>query len=653
MRRKYVLFGSVLFLLFCLSVLMPAQSWPKNSGGVWVFYHADKYPNDSAVELVNRLTSGQDYIDLKDRLQEYKDRGAEYIRLWIPWSVVEPVENVWDFSKINLIIDAIVEKGFKLDIQLCTQMYPQWYIEEIESDPTRYLHCYKDNSGIHPETDLEPPKDPNAHQLSDRKVQSPHLSIWSTEAVERTTTLIHKSYVLCLKNWADHILYVRVSPGRLNEPTYPDKDRFWHYDEHARADFASKYPGIPFPEDPENLTDENHRLAFMGWYRRSKRIWIKRITLYLSYKIDMLPGEQKLIWYVAGDGDVYDKQDSVAYYNKYINDGWDSLNEMPQNYLRHMEDNRWIFELCQEHNAGGQSLWFVQYAGVGELVGAGTGCAKMMGYAQEEGYTGPVYAQIPKLTKDGSLINFDNVQRNICELGYWGLSWNKDSDLTHDPGLEPKKLPWEKLEQLWSSQKPAYVVPVYPINSAETNTFKPIFSWNALDANPAVIEYEIQVFNIDGEAIIPPTNVGNVTNWEWNSPSPEYEKLSCNSSYSWKLRAKNWCGWGDWSSYEFFETPGKPEAPVLIKPIDDEVTNTRQPVFKWNPAESIRPVTNYQIWIFEIDGTEVLKTQVGDVTEWQIGFKLEPNKGYYWRLRAYNECGWGSWSSDESFNTPN
>jgi hypothetical protein len=651
MRKNIVLPVLTLVLLLISCGFLTAQSWPKNSGGVWVFYHSSG-PNDPtpAYNLVATLAQSSNIQALKTRLQEYKNRGAEYIRLWIPWSAVQLSDNVndWDFSHINTIISAIVSKGFKLDIQLCTQMYPNWYIAKINSNPKQYLHCYKDGSVIRPETALG-----SDHSLSDKKVQSPPLSIWSSEALTRTRTFITKSFENCLNAWAPHILYVRISLGRYNEPNYPDKERFWHHDPHARSHFASEYPGVPFPEDPTALATKADRTRFIKWYRTSKQTWIKRIFWSLNNSINNLPGNQKIIIYVAGSGDVYDmhKNEEKNFYYKYTDEGWlnrqsgDKL-DAEQKILKHMEDNRWIFWYCQQHNNNDPNLWFVQYAGVGETVGPNTGCTKMMQFAADMGYTGPVYGQIPTLTNPSTqtLIDFNNVQRNLCENGYWGFSWNKDSDLTDDDS-STKLLHWNKLQKIWSSAKPGPPSLISPINNTVTNTFMPVFVWANLWANPSVLEYQLRLYHNNGSTIIYPTLVGNGTNWQSNV------RLSCNTGYYWQLRARNWCGWSNWSTGDFV-TPGIPRAPGVIKPTNNQVTNTKKPVFRWNAAVSKRPIIRYEIKIRKSGGRTVVNTILGNVTRYDMPFRLDPNKEYYWRIRAENECGWSNWSPRAYFRTP-
>ncbi len=433
----------------------------RNSGGTWIFYHRDLNKDDlNAKELADKLVSGNNFTQLKKRIRKYGRKGAEFIRLWIPWSVVEPTENSWDFNPIKTIIDEIIaressvtKETLKLDIQLCFNMYPQWFINKINTNPQNYLHNFRDTNDnkIKPETQLVSDE---KHYLSDRIVQSPLLSIWNPDLLVKAKRFINKSFELCLNNYQNHIYSVRISHGRLNEPNYPNKDHFWHLDHHAETDFETKHDW-QFPQKPDTIKNKEHRREFITWYRNSKRAWINAINNHLNNKV----GTNNIIMYVAGNSDIYDiSKNSATFqtiFDRFITDGWKSITVKEQRLLMHMQDNRWIFKKCEEHNRSKlNNYWLVQYAGVGSNNGSNSGSVKMMEYASETGYfpSYPVYAQIPGLMKFDDQTIFNNFKNNIKDNCYWGFSWNKDSDLKVkcNNGQDINKLCWPKLKRIWT-----------------------------------------------------------------------------------------------------------------------------------------------------------------------------------------------------------
>jgi glycoprotein endo-alpha-1,2-mannosidase len=96
-----------------------------------------------------------------------------------------------------------------------------------------------------------------------------------------------------------------------------------------------------------------------------------------------------------------------------------------------------------------------------------------------------------------------------------------------------------------------------------------------------------------------------------------------------------------------------PTVPNIISPKNNNFTNTLHPTFVWDPVNTYPPVSNYQIRIYRNDGLVVLSaTNVNNVTQWQLPFDLEFNKTYYWQIRAENQCGYGNWSANAYFKTP-
>jgi hypothetical protein len=97
-----------------------------------------------------------------------------------------------------------------------------------------------------------------------------------------------------------------------------------------------------------------------------------------------------------------------------------------------------------------------------------------------------------------------------------------------------------------------------------------------------------------------------------------------------------------------FTVKAAPTAPGLNSPGDGSETCDTTPYFTWN---GLSGATSYQIEVDNDPGfnsPEVQHTTSG--TSHTAGSLSSDT--YYWRVRAQNTCGWGSWSSTWSFTIP-
>ena len=122
--------------------------------------------------------------------------------------------------------------------------------------------------------------------------------------------------------------------------------------------------------------------------------------------------------------------------------------------------------------------------------------------------------------------------------------------------------------------------------------------------------------------------------------------------YYWKVRAYNDVGWSDWSTIENFvngEEEEPPDAPVLISPTNGSDVPSTSVTFQWNSSEG---ATSYHLRVSTDPGVETdlfHETWTGATSKNYTDF---PNDGiiYYWKVRAYNDAGWGSWSTIWNFS---
>src|SRR5690606_18727126 len=90
-----------------------------------------------------------------------------------------------------------------------------------------------------------------------------------------------------------------------------------------------------------------------------------------------------------------------------------------------------------------------------------------------------------------------------------------------------------------------------------------------------------------------------------------------------------------------------PSPPEVIYPSNNQVISSDTVNLIWNSETDI---LNYELNISE-DSTfqNYIDTLITDTSFTLVN--LEPNKNYYWRVRALNNIGWGGYSSIGRFNT--
>ncbi|MFZ5979271.1 MAG: fibronectin type III domain-containing protein [Candidatus Zixiibacteriota bacterium] len=133
------------------------------------------------------------------------------------------------------------------------------------------------------------------------------------------------------------------------------------------------------------------------------------------------------------------------------------------------------------------------------------------------------------------------------------------------------------------------------------------------------------------------------------SSAYEVSGLLEGTTYHWRVRAFNTCGGGGWSSSRNFTTHcDLLTAPDIAQPVDG-LNNVTQPVhLSWN---DITGAVTYQL---QVDDDSLFGSSVLDYEQTESSYDisgLEDGATYYWRVRAYNQCGWGSWSITSSFTT--
>jgi hypothetical protein len=100
---------------------------------------------------------------------------------------------------------------------------------------------------------------------------------------------------------------------------------------------------------------------------------------------------------------------------------------------------------------------------------------------------------------------------------------------------------------------------------------------------------------------------------------------------------------------DYFNVQQLPSAPVLVSPVNSAVIDSASVLFMWQQSQPL--VSKY--WL-ELDTSSqfsnpYVNSDLTDTTYLYSG--LLPDKNYYWRVRALNPGGWGSFSSAGTFTT--
>jgi len=126
--------------------------------------------------------------------------------------------------------------------------------------------------------------------------------------------------------------------------------------------------------------------------------------------------------------------------------------------------------------------------------------------------------------------------------------------------------------------------------------------------------------------------------------------LLSNTTYYWKVRAKNAQGPGDWSgAWSFTTVASGLGQPSLVSPDDREKEVSTSPTLEWT---AVSGVTSYTLQYSTESkfGDKVVEIKGISSTSHQL-VGLLPKQTYYWRVLAVGLNGTSDWSSSRSFTT--
>ncbi|MGE5314473.1 MAG: FG-GAP-like repeat-containing protein [Acidobacteriota bacterium] len=130
----------------------------------------------------------------------------------------------------------------------------------------------------------------------------------------------------------------------------------------------------------------------------------------------------------------------------------------------------------------------------------------------------------------------------------------------------------------------------------------------------------------------------------WQSPA-----LKIHTTYYWRVSASNYGGESPWSDTRSFTTLlPVPEPVVLASPVNNARPGTASVSFTWRTT----PYEVKKYW-FEIAADTLFIFRIVDSsvaeTSWTMP-KLSGNQRYFWKVRAFNEKGWGPFSETYTFS---
>jgi hypothetical protein len=187
---------------------------------------------------------------------------------------------------------------------------------------------------------------------------------------------------------------------------------------------------------------------------------------------------------------------------------------------------------------------------------------------------------------------------------------------------------------------PATPTLVAPTDGAIGIPVTTTLTWNATSG---ATTYRVQVSTSPGFAV---TLINDST---LIAPSRQVGPLANGTIYYWRVSASNTSGTSAYSPIRGFTTIiAAPAAPIQTSPVDNAINTSLNPTLSWNPiAEAtyyelqVSAFSNFPDYVYD-DTTSGLSRTIGP---------LNLGTNYYWRVRARNAGGFGSFSSARIFKT--
>ncbi len=195
------------------------------------------------------------------------------------------------------------------------------------------------------------------------------------------------------------------------------------------------------------------------------------------------------------------------------------------------------------------------------------------------------------------------------------------------------------LSNIGIAQIPAPPVLVSPADAATNQPVNITLTWNA---STGADDYRLQLAFDNAFTLL-------VTDLYTSETTRNLSGLTDNTSYYWRVAARNSEGESEFSTAFSFTTMQKPQvAPALVSPADASTIKALSTTTEWTAVTGAAGY-NRQVSTSPTFATFVVNDSSATTSKALSG--LANNTTYYWRVRAYNAGGEGDFSTAFSFST--
>jgi hypothetical protein len=191
-----------------------------------------------------------------------------------------------------------------------------------------------------------------------------------------------------------------------------------------------------------------------------------------------------------------------------------------------------------------------------------------------------------------------------------------------------------------AASAPAQVTLVSPANAATSVASPSTFRWNK-PAGATGYQIDVSLSNTFSTNFLSDSTLADT--------SRSVGGFALNTTYYWRVRAKNASGWGSYSATRSLTSWNVPPAVTLLSPANLAANVASPALLQWNKAAM---ATAYQVDVSTSNTFSPIFLSDSTLADSvKSGGGLALNTIYYWRVRAKNGAGWGAYSSARSFTT--